>query len=91
MDYEATDRLMSSWHVSCLHNGTRFYLTDDGVASDIRSNAAVFRYLDRAEFAARKARMERSKSGAYSWIGFDWGAFSVAEAMAAKCRTPAAS
>lgn len=76
MDYEAIDRHMSSWIVTCVKNRTRFYLTDDGVASDILSRARVFRWN---EDAAREARASREE---IPWSGFAWSASRVAEEMA---------
>lgn len=75
MDYEAIDRDMSSWTVSCVKRGTRFYLTDTGVATDILSRANRWRWRDEAGVAADFARQERA------WSGFRWRAFSVAQAM----------
>ncbi len=49
MDYEATDRYMSSWVISCVHNGVRFYLTDNHLATDIPDRAMLCPYIDHAE------------------------------------------
>ena len=73
MDHEAIDREMSSWLISCVKNGTRFYLTGEGIGTDIRSRAAVYRYLDKAETIALLARTEEA------WRGFDWRATSIPE------------
>ena len=73
MDTETIDREMSSWMVSCIKNGTRFYLTGEGIGTDIRSRGAIYRYLDRAEIIALLARTEEA------WRGFDWRATSVPE------------
>lgn len=75
MDYNAIDRDMSSWVVSCVRNGTRFYLTEQKVASDILSRAARFRYN---VIAAKVADLERDEK---AWEGFDWQAMSVPEAI----------
>ena len=74
MDYEAIDRDMSSWLVTSTRNNTRFFLTDDGVATDILSRARRYRWYDIAEEAATRANDE------YAWQGFDWFAMSVPEA-----------
>lgn len=74
MDYEAIDREMSRWLVSCEKNGTRFYLTDEGTASDILSRARRYRDIAAAEVSADGARLERA------WSGFDWQAISRASA-----------
>lgn len=75
MDYEATDRYMSSWVVTCTKNETRFFLTDDGLASDILSRAAIYRWADKAEQAAIEANAEKA------WDGFLWEEISVPEAV----------
>jgi hypothetical protein len=66
MDYEATDREMSQWLVVALKNGTRFFLTDGGNATDMLVRARRFRYFDWAHDAAKRASAE------YAWRGFDW-------------------
>lgn len=72
MDYEATDRDMASWVVSCVHNGTRFYLTIEGTATDIPARANTWRWQDQADTAAHDAR------GEYAWQGYDWQPMRVA-------------
>lgn len=76
MDYEAIDQDMSSWVVSTFYKGwTRFYLTDEGLGTDILSRAQRYRWIDQAEEAAHAAKQE------YAWHGFDWAPRSVAESM----------
>jgi len=77
MDYETIDKDMSSWIVSCteLTNRTRFYLNNDGTATDILSRAKRFRYYEQAMVAAIDARGEKA------WAGFEWEAMSVPEAQ----------
>lgn len=50
--FEDTDRDMSSWVLSCVHNGYRFFLSDSGTYTDILGNARRFRWFDLAEAAA---------------------------------------
>lgn len=76
MDYEATDRYMSCWVVTCEHNGTRFYLTHEGLSTDILSHAMLHRWEDKAQATADAAKVEQA------WRGFAWGPMSVAEAVA---------
>ena len=67
MDYEAEDRYMSSWVVTCRHNGTRFYLTDEDLATDMLSNARVFRWEDEAREVATSARYGYEWRGEFRW------------------------
>ncbi len=67
MDYEATDRFMSSWVVSCTLNGTRFYLTDERLASDMLSRAKVYRWEDEAAEAATSSLLEAAWGPAFTW------------------------
>ena len=57
-------------------NGTRFYLTEDGYASDIRSRAQVYRWEDQAEAVAAAACSEQG------WQGFCWTPIRTAEDLA---------
>lgn len=85
MDYDSTDRYMSSWVVSCVHNGTRFYLTDDGMASDRLDRAYTARWEDTAYRTAESAKDERhAADGSPVWAGFDWQPVRVAEVMASR-------
>ena len=77
MDYEAIDREMSSYVVSTVKNGTRFYLTDDGVASDRLSNARHVRWEEHAWEVARSANQE------YAWHGFTWEPLNYPAALVA--------
>ena len=77
MDYEAIDRTMSSYVVTAVKNGTRFYLTDDGLASDILSHARQLRWEDSARELARLSNQE------YPWHGFTWEPMSYPAALVA--------
>lgn len=68
MDYEAFDRDAVQYLASCVHNGTRFYLTDCACATDIQSRARRFRDYNDADNAAWDARREDA------WRGFEWTA-----------------
>ena len=74
MDYEAIDREMSCWLVSCVHKGVKLYLQDGGLGTDIEkcgcklNLATRYRWKDQAEAAASKARADKA------WRGFDWKA-----------------
>lgn len=75
MDYEATDKFYSSFVVTCEHNGTRFFLTDNKFATDIKRRAQIFRRIDDAERAASWERDDVK-----TWRGaFDWRADMVAK------------
>lgn len=74
MDYEAIDRDMSSWVVSCVKETTRFYITDGDLATDIPSHARRYRWLDQAEKAAAQASKEFSVGAS----GMDWEPVRVA-------------
>lgn len=56
--FDHLDRAAALPVVSCLHNGTRFFLTESGVASDIPDRAKVFRHSHDATLAAIEARKE---------------------------------
>lgn len=73
MNYEAIDREMSSWLISCVTNGTRFYLTDEDVGTDLPGRATRHRWLDDAQAHAADQRKQRA------WKGFDWQPISCAE------------
>lgn len=75
MDYDAIDRDMSSWVVTCIKNGTRFWIADNEAetATDIWSRARRYRYFDLAESAMNTANAEM--------LG-DWVTMSVPEAVA---------
>ncbi len=70
MDYEATDRDMSSWVVATTENGVRLYLADNGVAVGLLSLATRYRWSDQAARAAHAA------------TAHEWDVFRVAEEMA---------
>jgi hypothetical protein len=66
MDYEAEDRFMSSWVVSCVKGTVRFYLTEAGLATDILGHARVYRWEDEAKGECLYQRDE-------NWgAGFNW-------------------
>lgn len=73
--FESIDRDMSSYVVACQKKSTLFFLTDEGLATDILSRAKRHRWEDKAVEAAESACAE------YSWSGFDWQAMSVPEAF----------
>lgn len=68
MDYESIDREMSMYCVSCRKNGTKFFLTEDEMASDMPEHAARFKTWETASKAAKKIGMEKA------WHGFEWKA-----------------
>jgi len=55
--------------ITCLRKGTRFYLTAEGVASDIPSRAAEYPDMTAAALAAGRARTEPA------WAEFPWEPF----------------
>jgi len=62
--------------VTCQINGTRFFLTDDGLATDIPARAATFR--DQTD-AQTTAIIETTQA---AWEGFDWvGAYILANGV----------
>ena len=73
MDYAAIDREMSSYLVTSRKNGTRFYLTEEGFATDMLSRAVRVHWQDWAEQMATQANAEKA------WRGFRWTVVSVAE------------
>lgn len=64
MDYEAMDKQMSSWVVTGTLYNTRFYLTSDGLFSDILSHARLFRWRDQAE---TQAQAEQTYECHWTW------------------------
>ncbi len=52
--------------VTTIKQGTRFYLTPKGYASDIPERAATYNYSYDAQTAADNANRE------YAWQGFRW-------------------
>lgn len=54
--------------VTTTKNKTRFYLTNEGMASDIQDRAQRFNYTYDAQASADNARRE------IAWKGFDWRA-----------------
>ena len=68
MDYEAFDRDAVQYLVSCVLNGTRFYLTDEGLATDIQKRARRFRCYNDAD---EHAHAEKRDPG---WGRFKWTA-----------------
>lgn len=54
-EYEADDRWMSGWVASCVHNGTRIFVTDEGVYTDRIERAAWRRYWSEADRVASAA------------------------------------
>jgi hypothetical protein len=75
MEYESTDKYMSSWVISSKKNGARFFLTTEDLATDIINRAHVERRLDKAEELAEFANDE------YAWKGFSWQAVRIAEVL----------
>ena len=76
MDFEAIDRDMSCWVVTTMHQGVRFYISDNEAetATDILSNAKRYRFWDQAKEAAERAERELT-----SWF---WEPKSVPAALA---------
>lgn len=72
MDYEAIDKDMSSYVISCRLRTTTLFLTDEGVATDILGRARRRQRLARAGDAAIQAMREKA------WRGFEWSARRVA-------------
>jgi hypothetical protein len=71
MDYDAIDRIASQCVVTCVQNATRFFLTANGLATDIPIRARLFPDSSSAELAATEANQER----AWSRYGMRWEAF----------------
>jgi len=55
MDHEATDKFMSGWVATCVHNGTRFYATEDLTFTDRLARAAWRRWGSEADKVANSA------------------------------------
>lgn len=72
--FEDIDRDMSSWVLTCEHNGTRFFVNDEGTYTDRLGRARRFRWADQAEAAVAEQ---------HSDPGFDLRPMSVPEAMVA--------
>lgn len=77
MDYEAIDKEMSSFVVTSRTDMVtrRFYLTDEGLATDITSRARRFRYEDQAQ----KVADIENEDPAWGKGRFDWKVISVPE------------
>jgi hypothetical protein len=58
----------SIYIVSCVHGTTRFFLTPDGLATDIPHRAGYYLTPGLAQAAAQRARGEQA------WRGFPWEA-----------------
>jgi hypothetical protein len=69
MDYEATDAYYSRGAVTCVHNGTRFWIADDpaNVATAIPERARRYRSIADAEQAAKTERSDYAWRGAFNW------------------------
>lgn len=77
--FESTDRDMSSWVLTCEHNGTRFFVNDEGTYTDMLSRARRFRWADQAEACASEMNAEP---------GFALEPMGVPEAMNAASKRP---
>lgn len=54
-EHDAGDRYMSGWVATCVHNGTRFFATDDGLLTDDLGRAAWRRWGSEADAVAASA------------------------------------
>jgi hypothetical protein len=54
-EHDAGDRYMSGWVATCEHGGTRFFVTDDGVFTDMINRAAWRRWASEADAVASGA------------------------------------
>lgn len=70
--WESIDRDMSSWVLTCVHNGIRFYLSDSGTYTDRFENARRYRWVDLAEADASE----------HAEVGFKLRAMTVPAAFA---------
>jgi hypothetical protein len=52
--------------ITTIKNGTRFFITDDGLATDILERARQFIWSYDAQIVANVANCERA------WTGFHW-------------------
>ena len=52
-EYESGDKYLSGWVASCVHNGTRFYVTEEGTFTDRLARAAWRRWGSEADKLAR--------------------------------------
>lgn len=77
MDYEAIDRNMSSYALTCQKGSTRFFLSTSNTATDIWDRAAIFRWQDEAQKCADVQNAQ------VAWRGFDWTVISVPAALVA--------
>ena len=71
MDYTAIDHEASSFVLTARKSGTRFFVSEEGLATDIPGNARRFRYLDHAEGEALEANNDNR------WTGFTWSVVTV--------------
>jgi hypothetical protein len=55
MDHEAGDKYMSGWVATCVHNGTRFFATEDCTYTDRIARAAWRRWGSDADKLAKTA------------------------------------
>ena len=63
MNYESEDRLASSYVCTSVLNGVRFYLTEDGLYSDMLKRARIFRWHDEAMYAGIAATSDHARTG----------------------------
>lgn len=54
-EHDAGDRYMSGWVATCIHNGTRFFVTEDGTYTDCLRRAAWRRWPSEADRVAQAA------------------------------------
>lgn len=81
MDFDATDRYMSGWVISCVKGTVRFFVTDEGLPTDMLSRAAWYRWEADAREDATTTRNQWARSGER---GFDWQPMRTAEALSLK-------
>ena len=67
MDYEAIDKEMSMWLVTCVNGKTRFFLTPERTATDLLSRAERFSDRDKALQVAVEERQEAAWHGGFAW------------------------
>lgn len=53
--------------VTTVHNGTRFYITDDGFATDIPGRAGNFNYSYDAQNECNRQNLDSRQ-----WLGIKW-------------------
>jgi hypothetical protein len=74
MNYDKQDG--ESWVVTAIVNKTRFFLTDEGHATDRLSRARIVRYLDNAQTLAA------SENNSTAWgVAFDWAPMALPAAV----------